>query len=355
MTLLDRYILRTILASVGLVMAVLLTLDALFVFIEQQDDIGIGSYTGGAALVFVVLNLPQQFFEVLPVGALLGSLVGLGGLARGSELTVMRASGISIARIAGSALIAGVVLLALAVLVGEFLAPPLREVARERKAFDKFSNVSFAGSGGAWVRDGDLIINVQRQSGEGEFGGMTLFELSFDHRLLAVGRAASASGDASRVWRLRNYAESRFTPDRIIAGTVTQRALSSNLSAAFLGLAVADPTELATRKLYDLIRHLQANALDTRAQVFALWSRIARTVSVVFTCLLAIPFVFGAMRTAGTGMRTMLGIFIGVGYYLLQRVVDSSTFVFQLNPVLLAWLPTALLAAITVTLIARTR
>jgi len=27
---------------------------------------------------------------------------------------------------------------------------------------------------------------------------------------------------------------------------------------------VADPTELATRKLYDLIRHLQANALDTR-------------------------------------------------------------------------------------------
>jgi len=46
---------------------------------------------------------------------------------------------------------------------------------------------------------------------------------------------------------------------------------------------------------------------------------------------------------------------IGIGFFLLQRLIESGTVVFQLNPVLLAWLPTALLALVTLVLLARTR
>ena len=93
MTMLDRYLLRTIGGSVLMVMAVFLTLGGLFLFIGQQDDIGVGTYGAIDALVFVLLNLPQQAWELLPISALIGTLVGLGALARGSELTVMRAAG----------------------------------------------------------------------------------------------------------------------------------------------------------------------------------------------------------------------------------------------------------------------
>ena len=61
------------------------------------------------------------------------------------------------------------------------------------------------------------------------------------------------------------------------------------------------------------------------------------------------------MRSAGTGTRMMLGLLIGIGFFLLQRLIESGTVVFQLNPVLLAWLPTALLALLTLGLLARTR
>ena len=50
MSVLDRYIVRTILGTVALVMAVLLLLGALFVFIDQQDDVGVGHYTALGAL-----------------------------------------------------------------------------------------------------------------------------------------------------------------------------------------------------------------------------------------------------------------------------------------------------------------
>src|SRR4030088_410131 len=126
MGVLDRYIVRAILGAVLLVMLVLLALGALFVFIDQQDDIGTGHYTALGAFWYTLLNLPQLAYELLPITALIGALLGLGSLARGVELTVFRASGVSIARRAGMALRPGVLLLVPDVLLGLVLAPPLQ-------------------------------------------------------------------------------------------------------------------------------------------------------------------------------------------------------------------------------------
>jgi len=89
--------------------------------------------------------------------------------------------------------------------------------------------------------------------------------------------------------------------------------------------------------------------------VFAFWSRIARTVGVLFAVLLAIPFVLGSLRSAGAGTRMMLGLLIGIGFFLLQRLIESGSVVFNLNPVVLAWLPTTLLALVTLMLLMRAR
>lgn len=355
MSVLDRYVVRAILGAVLLVLAVVLVLGALFVFIDQQSDIGTGRYTALAAFWYTLLNLPQLAYELLPIIALIGSLLGLGSLARGSELTVIRATGISVGRLAGIALSAGLILVILEVLLGEFLAPPLQQAAREQKAFSKLSNVSFGGGSGAWVRDGDLILNVAGQSGQRQFGSMQIFELSPQHRLLALGHAGHATAGAKGKWLLGDYTESRFADDTVTATPPGQRLLESNVSAGFLGLAIEDPKQLTSRALWRLIRYFQSNDLDTREYLFAFWSRIARTVAIAFTVLLAIPFVLGSLRAAGAGTRMMLGLILGIGFFLLQRLIESGTVVFNLNPVVLAWLPTVLLAVVTMGLLARAR
>jgi lipopolysaccharide export system permease protein len=352
---LDRYVVRAILGAVLLVVVVVLVLGALFVFIDQQSDIGTGHYSALAAFWYTLLNLPQLAYELLPIMALIGSLLGLGSLARGSELTVIRATGVSVGRLAGIALSAGLILVIIEVLLGEFLAPPLQQAAREHKAFSKLSNVSFGGGSGAWVRDGDLILNVAGQSGQRQFGSMQIFELSPQHRLLALGHAAHATAGAKGKWLLADYTESRFLDDTVTATPPGQRLLESNVSAGFLGLAIEDPKQLTSRALWRLIRYFQSNALDTREYLFAFWSRIARTVAIAFTVLLAIPFVLGSLRAAGAGTRMMMGLILGIGFFLLQRLIESGTVVFNLNPVVLAWLPTVLLAVVTVGLLARAR
>jgi lipopolysaccharide export system permease protein len=355
MSVLDRYIVRAILGSVVLVMLVILVLGALFVFIDQQEDIGTGHYTALGAFWYTLLNLPQLAYELLPITALIGSLLGLGALARGSELTVVRASGVSIARLAGMALLAGLLLIFVELLLGELLAPPLQQAAREQKAFSKLSNVSFGGGGGAWVRDGDLILNVAGQYSQRQFGSMQIFELSPQHRLLALGHATHATAGSRGRWLLSDYTESRFADDTVTTRPPGQRLLASNVTAGFLGLAVEDPKQLTSRALWRLISYYRTNALDSREYLFAFWSRIARTLAIAFSVLLAIPFVLGSLRSAGAGTRMMLGLILGIGFFLLQRLIESGTIVFDLNPVVLAWLPTALLATVTVTLLARAR
>ncbi len=355
MNLLDRYVIRAVLGGALIVMVVLLTLGALFLFANQQDDIGLGSYTSLDAFWFVLLNIPQQVYELMPIGVLIGALLGLGALARGSELTVMRAAGISVWRVAGSVAMAGVLLIVLAALCGEFLAPPLQAMAKQQKLLSKFSTITFAGRAGPWVRDGNLLIHVTQQSGSSEFGGMVIFELGDDHQLKSVATARTAHVQPDGTWKLSHYASTRFGGEVIESQLEDSREFQSTVGGDFLALTVSAPRQLDTRRLWGLIRHLRENSLDASEQEFAFWSRIARTTAILFAALLAVPFVFGNLRAAGAGSRTLVGVLIGVTFFLIQRTLESGAVVFDASPVVLAWFPTALLASVALILIARTR
>jgi lipopolysaccharide export system permease protein len=355
MTLLDRYIARTLLSAVGLVMAALLMLGMLFVFIGEQSSVGVGHYGVFDALLYAALSLPQFAVESFPAGALIGALMGIGIFARSNELTVMRASGISKLRLSVSVLISAAFVIGIAILMGEFLAQPLAQLADAHKAFAKYSNMSFAGAGGAWIRDGDTILNVQGRSSAAEFGGMLIFELSGDNRLLAVGRADRATTTGSQSWELHDYYESRFTDDNVTSLHAPERSLRTTAGADFLQLAIADPAELALHTLYPAIRYLRANHLEAKQYEIAFWSRIASTFGILVAMLFALPFGFGSLRSASLSARTTFGVGLGVVYIFLQRLVESGTQVFNLDPVLLSGVPTALLAIAAAVMLWRVR
>jgi lipopolysaccharide export system permease protein len=359
MNIIDRYIAGTVVAYSALVMGVLLTLGGLFVFIGQQDDIGVGNYGAADALLFSVLNLPQQAFELMPIAVLIGALLGMGALARGSELAVLRASGVSIARLAYAVLAGSAIMMIVAALLGELVAPPLQKFARQQRAFSKYADVSFAGSGSAWVKDGDTLLSVQEQTGDNLFGGVFLYQLEGDDRLVSVGRADRATvREGQGGWRLHRYTETRFL-DGGRGGTEVRKLaeleLRTGLDPGFLGLAVSEPRQLPSMGLLRLMQHLRANGLETDTYEFAFWSRIARTASILIVAVLALPFALGPLRSSGAGARMVIGILIGIAFFLLQRTLESGTIVFDLDPLILAWVPTALLATVTTVLLARTR
>ncbi len=362
-----RYVGRSIIGFTLLVMALLIGLFGIFVFASEQGDIGVGAYALSDALWFSLLNLPRHAFDLLPIGALIGALLALGNLARTSELTVMRAAGVSPRRLGLWAGATGVLLAAAAWIIGDYVAPPLERLAREHKTFAKYEKVSLAGDQAAWAKDGDTFISVQQQTTENQFGGVYVFRFDGAHRLLSVGRASGAQASADNLWELRDYAESVIQApqpgdagspavgETVIASRVPLQTLATNLSAEFLGLASTEPQSLPGRTLLSVIRHNRSNGLDTRAFETALLARIARTVGLVFFVMLAVPFALGGSVRTPPLARTVLGILVGPAFFLMAKTLENGALVFDLAPIVVAWAPTVLLATVTLIALARAR
>jgi lipopolysaccharide export system permease protein len=352
---LDRYLYKTVLLYTLMAMGVLLTLGALFVFISQQSDIGTGDYGTADAFLYTFLNVPEQIFELLPIGAMIGALMGLGNLAAGSELVVTRASGVSVWRIAWPVGLAGVTLALAMYAVGEYVAPPLAQFAKREKTTSKLADVSFAGSSSAWVKDGNLILRVQTGEVDQSFGGVSLFELDGPTRLRSIQRADRISVADPQHWRMHGVATTRFGDDRVDSAIADEVTIQSTINPDFLALAATDPDLLTLRGVASYIDHLKRNNLDTSFYEIGYWSRIARMFAVVIVTLLALPFVFGPLRTTGAGTRTVIGAMLGIVFFLITRTVENGGQLFGLNPALVAWLPTATVGFLTFVAISRTR
>jgi lipopolysaccharide export system permease protein len=352
---LDRYLYRTVLVYTAMAMAVLLALGALVLFISEQGDIGVGSYSAADAFLFTLLNMPQQAFELLPIGAMIGALMGLGHLASGSELVVTRASGVSVWRIAWPVGLAGLTLALIMFGIGNYAAPSMAQFAKREKTTLKLANVSFAGTSSAWVKDGNRILRVQTGEVDRAFGGVYVFELDGPTRLRSIQRAARISVADPQRWSLHNVATSRFEKDKIEGDTVSELTMQSTVSREFLGLAATDPQMLTLQGLAAYIDHLRRNNLDTAVYEIGYWSRIARLFAVVVVTLLALPFVFGPLRTTGAGTRTVIGVLLGVVFFLITGTIEKGGQLFNLNPALVGWLPTAVIGFCTLVAISRTR
>ena len=354
MPVLDRYIVRSIAATVLLVMTALLTLLALFLFINEQGWGGTGGYGNLQALRFVLFHLPSLVLEFLPVAVLIGSLLALGALARNGELTVFRAAGVSIARLGSSVFLAGLVAVPVGIVSGEYLGPPLTRLARIHKAVERNGEISLAGRSGAWVRDGNLILRAAGAA-DGGRSGVQVFEIGAGNRLKSIGRGGITRELDGNQWELGDYTYSRFEAEQVLFGFEPAHRLQTQVSPAFFRLILSDPEDLSLRELWRTRKHLEANGQEALAFRFAFWSGIARLFAIPLAALLALPVVCGSRRLQETGARATLGLVLGLAWFILQRVVESGTIALGLPPMLLAWLPTVLLLAAVALLFARLR
>ena len=351
---LSQYMMRAIIAATALVLIVLLALAGLFEFIAELDDIQ-GNYQTPRVVLYTLLRLPQLAFEMLPVAVLIGSLLALGGLAANSEIIVMRSAGLSIRRLSGMVAITGFTLLVFTGLLGEFIGPPLDYYARNMRLQARFEQEDDRLGNETWVRDGPVMLHLERVSAEFEFGNVYMFLLDEEGGLAAIAKADNSGIDDDDRWILENLKETRFQDDSVQVVESSIAVESFNIDAEVLGISLVKPQSLSGQGLTSYISYLKRNSLDSRRYETELWYRVARTATVMIMPVLALAFVFGSLRTGGAGARLMIGVVIGLAYYLASEMLANSGQVFNLNPALVAWLPSLALAVVTLFALNRVR
>ena len=350
-----RYLFRSIIGTILLVLAVLIGLAAFIEFVTQLDDIGIGSYGILQALIYTLFKMPNYASQMLPMAVLLGALLGLGGLANHGELIILRAAGVSLNRLAGSVLWTGLMISLFALLLGSFVGPPLDNFARQFRAEAKHAGEAVSTGRSAWIRDGNSFLNVSRLTDDYRLGGIYIYRLDDDGKLTSIARADSAGVDDAQQWVLSNLSESIFGPEGVQTSSARRTTQQNNLSKDLIALTVVRPDSLASHELFRYVRFLRGNELDAQRYEVAFWSRIAAAAAVAPMCVLALPFVFGRMRSSGSGARMVIGLLVGLAYFLISRALADGGQVYELDPLLIAWLPTIALMAITAFAVMRTR
>ena len=347
--LVDRYVGR---AAVLGTLAVWLALTVLFMLItllgelrSQQHE-----YTTGDVLWYVALTVPRMAYQIFPVAALLGALVGVGGLAASNELVAFRTSGVSRVRLAGAAL-AGTVLLTIPVMiVGEWVAPAAEHPARAFRLSEMVDQAIIGGPRGMWLRDGRQIVNVQlpllsadRGEQSVEFKNVVIYTFSEAVDLQSITRASSAGHDGER-WLLEQVSEVHFDERGASMRRHASRPWSTEVRPELLDSAVTRPKRLSLRSLAGYLEYLEENGLDDTVYQAAFWEKIIFPFSVFALVLAGMPFVFGSARSHSLGVRMFIGMVLGGLFLIISRMAQNLGDAYQFSAALSNGLPPLLLA-----------
>jgi lipopolysaccharide export system permease protein len=293
----------------------------------------------------VVLITPQGAYELFPMAALLGSLIGMGMLAANSELIAMRAAGVSVWRIVQSVLQAGVLLLLFAVFIGEVVAPASEQYGQQLRAAATNKRVSFLGSRGLWVRDENYYINAGKVLADDTLADLEVYEFDTDGRMTMATRATRAQY-AGGQWLLHDVRQSTFVDGSVKVGHLDEVAWPSLLTPELLGIVVLKPKNMSARDIRQFVDYLEDNGLDSVEYRYAFWSRFMTPLATLVMLFISVPFVFGGLRSASAGQRIFVGILVGFGFYLVSQITSQLGQVYNLNPLFAMLTPNVLFLAI---------
>ena len=338
MKILDRYIAGAVLAGTGIALLVILGLDIFFTIISQLDDVGEGNYTVTRMLEYVALTLPRSIYELFPTAALLGGLTGMGTLAVNSELIAMRASGMPVWRIVLSVLQAGLIMLVFIVALGEIVAPAAEQYAQQIRAVALDKRISFMGRDGLWVRDESFYIFAKRVIDDSSLSELSVFEFDDDRQLLKATQIGTASFK-SGAWNLHDVRQSVFEGDRVMTSQADEVIWPSLLTPEVIGIVMLKPDNMSVVDIKQFIIYLEDNGLDTQQYRFALVSRFVTPLSSLVMLFISVPFVFGSLRSSGTGQRIFIGILAGFGFFMVSQLAGQMGQVYGLLPLVTSTTP----------------
>lgn len=334
---LNRYVSKTIYASILMVLCVLLGIDTIAGVIDEMADLS-GNYNFLAALRFVVFSIPGNVFDLLPFAALVGCLAGLGSLATNSELVVMRSAGVSTGRLVWMVMRPALVIMFAGMLVSEYIAPHTESIAKSERAKALRKTEIAVSRHGLWHREGNQFMHFNVVQPNGVLYGVTIYRFDTERRLLSTLSAERAIYQSDH-WVLEDVSESRMQTHRIDVEDTASKRWNTELSPELLNILVLDPLDLSIEGLWQYSSYLQGQGLNSGLYRLAFWKKILQPLSSVTLVLIAISFIFGPLREVTMGYRIFIGVLVGIVFRTAQDMLAPASLVYGFQPIYASLVP----------------
>ena len=347
--LLDRYVTRIYLHWMALAFVGLLGIFYVGTFLDLADKLFKEETTLVKLLTYFWYATPQYVSYVLPIAALVSTLVTIGLLTRTSELTVMKACGISLYRMAvpilGFSLLWSVVLFAL----GEgILAQANRRAEALNREIRSGQTQPFGTADRKWMvnEDGDIYHYLHFDADRQEVGGLSVYEFtgrpwSLARRTYAAHAAFEDGWTGHDVWSRGFTTTAEDVP---AYEHDAQRALPAVAPPEVFSSALPEAELMSYRELERHILELRALGFDVVNLVVELHRKVSFPLVTFILTLIAVPFAVtigprGALYGVGAG------IVLGFSYWIVLSVFGALGSAGMLLPAAAAWAPNLIFGA----------
>ena len=346
---LGLYLVRRLAATFGAILAVFFGVVVLLDVVENVRLYGGGDVPFGRLLWLALLRTPSALYDILSLMTILASIALFLGLARASELVVIRAAGRSALRTMLEPAVAVWLAGALAVAaLNPLSAASIRAHQQESRAlaFPGVETAIVIDDQAIWLRQADTDGQTVLRAEELAPDGTTFLRVSFlrfdaqsgmPWQRIEAARATLGDG----VWTLGDvkiWTLSALNPERE-AERRTQMTLATDLTPARVRDTFFRTDTVSIWALPAYIRALDRAGLSSRLHRAYLQAELARPLMMTAMLLLGAVLMFRHQRAGGTGARVLIAILAGFGLFFLAsfaRVLGENGHV----PLLLAiWTP----------------
>jgi lipopolysaccharide export system permease protein len=285
---------------------------------------------------------------VFPIAALIGTLFALAQLAASSELTVIRASGVSLTRLNFALLSIGLVFAVVTFTFGEFIGPPAEQFAQRMRSLAIAGIVAQEFRSGLWVKDGRNFVNVGEVTPTSELKRIRIYEFDEEYRLRTLSLAERGTYIKDRTWSLSDVVTTTFEGQRTRVQKIPQLQWYSVLEPQILAMLLVKPDRMSAWSLWSYSQHLKENRQNALRYEIAFWTKIMYPLAVLVMMVLALPFASFQKRQGGVGGRIVAGIMLGLGFYVINRLFGSLGLLYDWPAMFAAVTPTLVFLALAV-------
>jgi lipopolysaccharide export system permease protein len=344
---LSRYIALRFAATVAQVFLVFFGIMMLIDMVDQLRRFGAQGLGLAAAAELAALNVPATLYRILPLIVILAAVAMFIGLARSSELVVVRAAGRSGLRFLMTPVLAALALGAVAVAV---LNPLVAGMSREydvlyaRLARGTESVLSISASG-LWLRqggpDGQTVIQAARSDGDGtRLSEVTFLTYASDGTPLTRIEAAEAVLTPGH-WALsdaKTWDLTEANPERV-ARTATRVTVPSDLTRERIRDSFGDPSAIPIWDLPAYIARVEAAGFSARRHRVWLQMELALPLLLGAMVLVAAGFTMRHARMGKTGQMVLAAVLMGFAIFFLRNFAQVLGESGQIPVALAAWSP----------------
>ena len=346
-TLLDKYILRQVIEmfimGVAVFTSIIFASDTFITLIKQISLFGIPF---NVALMMIILNLPQVIVMTIPMGVLLATVMTLNGLSLKSEITVMRACGIGLNRIAKPIFIFALAMSVFSFIINESVVPVMTKQSKD---------LALWALGQKNIPEGKQNFVFKEPSEDG--GLKRLFYVGFCedkilHNITVLDTAKEGSIQVLQATEGKTSPEGwNFQKGAVYTIGDEGKILNTTLfdeSVVKFGLDMSKELnknvakEMNFTKLIHYIKHNHISEEQKNIIHIELWDKLALPLTTLAFVLVGVPLAITPPRVR-YNRGFLFSILIIFAYYLVRALSISFGEAGTLHPFLAAWMPNIVL------------